>query len=77
MVKFLSVSGVNTETHPEINTHILNFPSQKDTPPHTHAYTHVQAGSQTCQQSEPHAVTRRHTLTYTRLAQLLSHHLVM
>lgn len=35
--------------------------------------THVQAGSQTCQHSEPHQ-SRGHTLTRTRLAQLLSHH---
>lgn len=49
-------------------------PARRTLPPtHTHAYTHAQAGSQTCQHSEPHAVTKGHTLTRTRLAQLLSH----
>lgn len=53
MVKFLSVSGVNTETHPEINTHILNFPSQKGTPP-THMLTH------TCRQAHRRVSTQSH-----------------
>lgn len=67
MVKFLSVSGVNTETHPEINTHILNFPSQKDTP-HTHTCLHTRAGRLTDVSALRATCSRKETHTHIHKA---------
>lgn len=62
--------GKHRETHPEINVHVHNFPSQKDTPSHTHTCLHTRTGRLTDMSAL--RATCSHKRTHTHTHSLLS-----